>query len=150
MIFKLHKIPDRLIFRTVFALLILWNLKYFFLLVQVPFTMLFVDYMGKNSFYSQVTDIKNTIKNINNFQDEGEIGFTSDTPQGSVFDKEDSIRNFYLAQYAVVPSIMKNDTDRTYVIGAYEKTPEKINELKDHKLFKKINNKTYIFKRIDD
>lgn len=150
MIFKLHKIPDRLIFRTIFALLVLWNLKYIFLLVQVPFTMLFVDYMGKNSFYSQVTDIKNTIKGINNFQDEGEIGFVSDTQQGSVFDKEESIKNFYLAQYAVVPSIMKNDTDRTYVIGAYENVPEKINELKAHMLFKKINDKTYIFKRIDD
>ena len=53
MIFKLHKIPDRFIFRVIFLLIILWNLKYLFLLVQIPFTMLFVDYTGQNIFYSQ-------------------------------------------------------------------------------------------------
>ena len=86
MIFKLHKIPDRFIFRVIFALLILWNLKYLFLIVQIPFTMLFVDYLNSNSFYSQVKDIKSTIVSVKDFQDEGKIGFVSDTQESSVFD----------------------------------------------------------------
>ena len=150
MIFKLHKIPDRFIFRVIFLLIILWNLKYLFLLVQIPFTMLFVDYMGKNAFYSQVKDIKTAVKNIENFQDEGKIGFVSDTPQNSVFDLEPSIRNFYIAQYAIVPSVLKNDKLENYLIGAYENTPKNIEIPDGFKVYKKINDKTYIFKRIEE
>ncbi len=150
MIFKLHKIPDRFIFRVIFLLIILWNLKYLFLLVQIPFTMLFVDYMGKNAFYSQVKDIKTAVKNIENFQDEGKIGFVSDTPQNSVFDLEPSIRNFYIAQYAIVPSVLKNDKLENYLIGAYENTPKNIEIPDGFKIYKKINDKTYIFKRIEE
>lgn len=150
MIFKLHKIPDKLIFRLIFLLIILWNLKYLFLIAQVPFTLLFVDYIPKNEFYSQIQDIKTSIKAIDSFQDEGKIGFTSDTQQASVFDIAGSIKNFYLTQYAIVPSILKNDTQEAYVIGAYEKTPNKITAPENYKIFKKINDKTYIFKRIED
>ncbi len=150
MIYKLHKIPDRFIFRVIFLLIILWNLKYLFLIVQVPFTMLFVDYIGQNSFYSQVNDIKNSVKNIKDFQDEGKVGFVSDTPQNSVFDMEESIKNFYIAQYAIVPSVLKNDKLENYVIGAYENTPPKVTVPEGFKIFKKVNNKTYIFKRIEE
>lgn len=150
MIFKLHKIPDRFIFRVIFALLILWNLKYLFLIVQIPFTMLFVDYLNSNSFYSQVKDIKSTIVSVKDFQDEGKIGFVSDTQESSVFDYEDSIRNFYLAQYAIVPSILKNDKLENYVIGAYEYVPQKNTAPDNFMTFKKINNRTYLYKRIKD
>lgn len=150
MIFKLHKIPDRFIFRVIFALLILWNLKYLFLIVQIPFTMLFVDYVNKNVFYSQVKDIKSTILTIKDFQDEGKIGFVSDTQESSVFDYEDSIRNFYLAQYAIVPSILKNDKLENYVIGAYEYVPQKNTAPDNFMTYQKINNRTYLYKRIKD
>lgn len=150
MIFKLHKIPDRFIFRVIFALLILWNLKYLFLIVQIPFTMLFVDYVNKNVFYSQVKDIKSTILTIKDFQDEGKIGFVSDTQESSVFDYEDSIRNFYLAQYAIVPSILKNDKLENYVIGAYEYVLQKNTAPDNFMTYQKINNRTYLYKRIKD
>lgn len=149
MIYKLHKIPDRFIFRVVFLLIILWNLKYLFLIVQVPFTMLFVDYLGQNSFYSQVTDIKKAVKDIKDFQDEGKVGFVSDIAQNSVFDIESSIRNFYIAQYAIVPSVLKNDKLENYVIGAYEYVPKKVIAPDGFKIYKKVNDKTYIFKRIE-
>ena len=150
MIFKLHKIPDRFIFRVIFALLILWNLKYLFLIVQIPFTMLFVDYLNSNPFYSQIKDIKSTIVSVKDFQDEGKIGFVSDTQESSVFDYEDSIRNFYLAQYAIVPSILKNDKLENYVIGAYDYTPQKNTAPDNFMTYKKINNRTYLYKRIKD
>ncbi len=149
MIYKLHKIPDRFIFRVIFLLIILWNLKYLFLIVQVPFTMLFVDYLGQNSFYSQVTDIKKAVKDIKDFQDEGKVGFVSDIAQNSVFDIESSIRNFYIAQYAIVPSVLKNDKLENYVIGAYEYVPKKVIAPDGFKIYKKVNDKTYIFKRIE-
>ena len=149
MIYKLHKIPDRFIFRVIFLLIILWNLKYLFLIVQVPFTMLFVDYLGQNSFYSQVTDIKKAVKDIKDFQDEGKAGFVSDIAQNSVFDIESSIRNFYIAQYAIVPSVLKNDKLENYVIGAYEYVPKKVIAPDGFKIYKKVNDKTYIFKRIE-
>lgn len=143
---KLYKIPDKIIFRTIFALLILWNLKYFFLIFQIPFTMLFVPYVEKNSFYSQVSDIKNAVKDVKDFQDEGNVGFVSDTLQANVFDVQNSIRDFYIAQYAIVPSVLKNDTEETYVVGMFEKTlqtPAGFEEVK------KINQNTYLYKRIE-
>ena len=143
---KLYKIPDKTIFRIIFASIILWNLKYFFLIFQVPFTMLFVPYLEKNTFYSQVKDIRVSIEDINNFQDEGKVGFVCDIPQDKIFDVESSIRDFYLVQYAIVPSVLKNDIDKEYVIGVFskkEKTP------KGFLLMKKINDNTYLYRRID-
>ena len=86
---------------------------------------------------------------VYDFQDEGKIGFVSDTAQNSVFDKEGSIKNFYIAQYAIVPSVLKNDKLENYVIGAYENSPQKVIVPDGFKIYKKINDKTYIFKRID-
>lgn len=143
---KLYKIPDKTIFRLIFACIILWNLKYFFLIFQIPFTMLFVPYLEKNSFYSQISDIKNTIKDVKDFQDEGKIGFVSDTAEANVFDLVDSIRDFYTTQYAIVPAILKNDTNKNYVIGVYAK---KEKTLQGFTVVKKINDKTYLYKRID-
>lgn len=139
---KLYKTPDKYIFRTIFALLILWNLKYFFLIFQIPFTMLFVPYVEKNSFYSQVSDIKNAVKDVKDFQDEGNVGFVSDTLQANVFDVQNSIRDFYIAQYAIIPSVLKNDTEETYVVGLFEKTPQTPSGFEE---VKKINQNTYLY-----
>ena len=108
--------------------------------------MLFVPYIEKNGFYSQVSDIKNAVKDVKDFQDEGKVGFVSDTLQANVFDLEDSIRDFYIIQYAIVPSVLKNDTEETYAVGMFEKTlqkPKGFNEVK------KINQKTYLYKRTE-
>lgn len=147
MTIKLHKIPDKIIFRLIFALLILWNLKYFFLIFQIPFTMLFADYLNKNTFYSQVKDIRESVKEIKNFQDDGEIGFVSSVPSSGVFDEQDSIRDFYITQYAVVPSVLKNDSDENYVIGVYNRN--KVVTPKGFELVKKINNRTYLYKKVN-
>ena len=149
MILKIHRIPDKIVFRTIFALLILWNLKYFFLIFQIPFTLLFVDYIKGNAFYSQISDIKNAIKDIKDFQDEGKTGFVSDIAQASVFDIQSSIRDFYLTQYAVVPSVVKNDAEEVYVIAAYD-TKQKTALLKGYKLVKKINDRTYLYKKVKE
>ena len=149
MILKIHRIPDKIVFRTIFALLILWNLKYFFLIFQIPFTLLFVDYIKGNAFYSQISDIKNAIKDIKDFQDEGKTGFVSDIAQASVFDIQSSIRDFYLTQYAVVPSIVKNDAEEVYVIAAYD-TKQKAALLKGYELVKKINDRTYLYKKVKE
>lgn len=143
---KLYKIPDKTIFRIIFASIIFWNLKYFFLVFQIPYTMFFAPYLEKNSFYSQVNDIKTTTKEFSDFQDEGEISFICDIPEAKVFDIAESIKNFYIVQYAIVPSVLKNDTNNTYVIGVFskkEKTPN------GYKLQKQINKNTYLYKRID-
>ena len=149
MILKIHRIPDKIVFRTIFALLILWNLKYFFLIFQIPFTLLFVDYIKGNAFYSQISDIKNAIKDIKDFQDEGKTGFVSDIAQASVFDIQSSIRDFYLTQYAVVPSVVKNDAEEVYVIAAYD-TKQKAVLLKGYELVKKINDRTYLYKKVKE
>ena len=96
--------------------------------------MLFVDYIKQNSFYTQVFDIRQA------------LGFVSDTPEASVFDIQDSIRDFYLAQYAIAPVVLKNDTDKNYVIGTYQRTPS---VPKGFKTVKTINAKTYLYKRIN-
>ncbi len=149
MILKIHRIPDKIVFRTIFALLILWNLKYFFLIFQIPFTLLFVDYIKGNAFYSQISDIRNAVKDIKDFQDEGKTGFVSDIAQASVFDIQSSIRDFYLTQYAVVPSVVKNDAQEVYVIAAYD-TKQKAVPLKGYELVKKINDRTYLYKKVKE
>ena len=147
MIMKIHRIPDKIVFRTIFALLILWNLKYFFLIFQIPFSLIFVDYIKNNAFYSQISDIKNAVKDIKDFQDEGKTGFVSDVAQANVFDIQSSIRDFYLTQYAVVPSVVKNDTDEIYVVASYDKK-QTAQPVKGYKLVKKINDRTYLYKII--
>lgn len=143
---KLYKIPDKFVFAAIFTLLVLWNLKYFFLIFQIPFTMLFVPYIEKNSFYSQVKDIKTSLESVKDFQDEGKAGFVSDVLQASVFDLENSIRDFYITQYAIIPSVLKNDTEETYVIGVFEKNPQ---TPKGFEKVKEINKNTYLYKRIE-
>ena len=87
---KLHKIPDKIIFKLIFAGIILWNLKYFFLIFQVPYTMFFAPYIKKNSFYSQVSDIKTAIKDIKDFNDENQVGFICNIQESKVFDIEET------------------------------------------------------------
>ncbi len=144
MIKKIHKIPDKVFFKAVFLIVILWNLKYLFLPVQVPFTILTQDFIWKNPFYSSVFALKKAASDIKSFQDEGEIGFVSDEPQNNVFDIPTSIKNFYIAQYAVIPSILKNDTEHEYEIAFFDRNillPEGFS------IVKKINEKLYILKK---
>lgn len=144
MIKKLHKIPDRVIYKAIFLIIALWNLKYFFLPVQVPYTMITQDFIYKNPFYTAVHAIKNNASQIPDFYDEGFTGYFSDTPEALVFDKPDSIRAYYVAQYAVVPSILKNDISHEYVIGSFAKQallPAGFS------IAKKINNNLYIYKK---
>lgn len=143
---KLYKIPDKNIFRAIFVIIALWNLKYFFLIAQIPFTLMFAPYFEKNSFYSEMSAIRNETKIIKNFQDEGKIGFVSNIQQANVFDLQESIKAFYIAQYAIVPSVLKNDTDENYVIGSFEKG---IVIPQGFKIYKKVDEKNYIFKRIN-
>lgn len=119
MIKFLHKINDKVFFRSIILILILWNLKYFILPVQVIYSAITQDFLNGNEFYSSVNEIKSEISNYSDFFDEGKIGFVSDINQGSVFDKVESIKAFYIAQYAVIPAVMKNDTDENYLIGAF-------------------------------
>lgn len=119
MIKFLHKINDKVFFRSIILILILWNLKYFILPVQVVYTGITQNFLSDNEFYSSVSVLKSEIAKHPDFFDEGKIGFVSDINQGSVFDKKESIKAFYIAQYAVIPSVMKNDTDENYLIGAF-------------------------------
>lgn len=146
MILNRHKIQDKIVFRVIFGLLILFNLKYFFLIAQIPFTLVFVDYMSQNEFYSEVTELRSSAKTVSDFYDEGKVGFVSDVNQADVFDLQESIKSFYIAQYALVPLILKNDTEENYVIGKFEKEPK---TPACFSVYKKINEKIYIYKRTD-
>lgn len=147
MIYKLHKIPDKVFFKAIFLIIALWNLKYFFLPIQVPFTLITQDFIWKNSFYETVFDIKNAASKINGFQDEGKIGYVSDVSQSDVFDLPESIRSFYIAQYAVIPSILKNDTNEKYIIGSFDSSGGKNAVIRNKFIVEqKINDKLYIFK----
>ena len=144
MIKKIHKIPDKVFFNAIFLIVILWNLKYFFLPLQVPFTMIAKDFIWQNQFYSAVEAIKNESSKIEGFQDEGQIGFVSDIAQNSIFDLTDTIKSFYIAQYAIVPSILKNDLERKYAIADFEK---KISVPDGFSVERKVNNNIFILKR---
>ena len=108
--------------------------------------MFFVPYIEKNHFYTQVNDIKNAIRDVKDFHDSGHISFVCDTPTSKVFDLEEPIKNFYIVQYAIVPSILKNDVENSYVVGVFskkEKVPSGYTKLKQ------INPNTYLYKRIN-
>lgn len=144
---KLYKVSDKIIFTAILTIIVLWNLKYLSLIIQVPFTMFFVDFKGQNEFYTQVMDIREATETIPDFNSEKEIGFFSDTSTKSVFDMPESIKDFYIVQYALVPKVLKNDTDEKYTIAVYDRLKVKPQGLT---LCKKVNGKTYIYKRIEE
>lgn len=136
---------ERTIVRIIWTLLILFNIKYVFYIVQIPYTFFFVDYKNLSSFSKDVALIKN---NKGELSKERYVGFISDVKPNDVLNKESSVRNFYTAQYAIVPSILENDTGDTeqkYVIGMFEKNT-KVHG--DFEVYKKLSNKVYIFKKI--
>ena len=144
MITKIYKIPDKVIYRAIFLILIAMNLKYFFLPIQVPFTMLTQDFIWKNKFYSSVYDTRNVINNIPDFFDESKTGYASDVQESNVFDYPESIRAFYTAQYALVPSILRNDNNQKYSGGSFEK---EVKLPAGFLIDKKINKNLYVLKR---
>ena len=144
MIKKLHKIPDRVFFYSVFLIAILLNLKYFFLPIQVVYTSIAIPFFEKNNCYAPVQKIISATKEIKDFQDEGEIGFVSDVKKSDIFDIADSIKSYYIAQYAIVPSILQNNTKPQYAIGVFSK--EKILP-ENFSLKKEISENLYILKK---
>ena len=106
----------------------------------------YYDYAGfypKKSFLFFCVRHQEGFRKNNRFSRRGKIGFVSDVQQSSVFDLRESIRSFYTAQYAVIPSILKNDTQENFVIASYEKNvilPEGFS------IKKRINDKVFILK----
>lgn len=121
MIKRIHKVSDKLLFNAIFLIVIIWNLKYFFLPLQVPFTLVLKDFIWKNQFYSSVEKIKTSVNGIKGFQDEGQVGYISDVSKDSIFDLTDTIKSFYIVQYGIIPSVLKNDLEHKYVIADFEK-----------------------------
>ena len=78
-------------FNSVFLIIVLLNLKYFFLPLQVIYTSLAIPFFAKNDCYAPVQKIVSATKQIKDFQDEGQIGFVSDVENAVVFDIADSI-----------------------------------------------------------
>jgi hypothetical protein len=81
-----------------------------------------IPFIEKNAFYSSVQNVKVATTSIIDFQDEGKIGFISDVPETSVFDLPESVKDYYISQYAIVPSILRNDIEEKYVLGKYFKS----------------------------
>ena len=144
MIKKLHKIPDKVFFNSVFLIIILINLKYFFLPIQIIYTSIAIPFFEKNDCYAPVQKIVATTKTIKDFQDEGQVGFISNIEKSAVFDVEESIKAYYIAQYAIVPSILKNDLNHKYAIGAF--TKEK-NIPENFSIEKEISKNLFILKK---
>lgn len=133
------KISDNFVCGLVFVLLFIFSFQYLSLLIKVPFSLLFVPYRQVNMFESKSAVLK---KNRDFFKGEKYVGYVSDVDSEKVFLQSDSIFDFFAAQYAIVPSILVNDTEEKYVIGIfYGKDFEK----KNMKLLKKLDNRTYIF-----
>ncbi len=132
---------EKTIVRLIFALLILFNIQYIFYIVQIPFTLFFVDYKKYNTMSNEVLLLKNNVQELTK---EHEVGFVSDVKEDNVLLEVSSIKNFYNAQYAIVPAILKNDTEHKYVIGMFDK-----NTLLEPglEIYKKLNNNVYILKR---
>lgn len=144
MIKKLHKIPDRVFFNSVFLIIVLLNLKYFFLPLQVIYTSLAIPFFAKNDCYAPVQKIVSATKQIKDFQDEGQIGFVSDVENAVVFDIADSIKSYYIAQYAIVPSILRNDAKPKYSIGVLS---DRKNLPKGFLVEKEISQNLYVLKK---
>ena len=144
MIKHIHKIPDRVFFNSIFLIVVLLNLKYFFLPFQVLYTMFAIPFIEKNAFYSSVQNVKVATTSIIDFQDEGKIGFISDVPETSVFDLPESVKDYYISQYAIVPSILRNDIEEKYVLGRYFKS---INIPDGFSVVKEISPNSFILKK---
>lgn len=132
---------DKTILKTVYVLLILINLKYIFFVVQIPYTYLFTDFRKENSSVSLINAIE---KNSKDLKKEHIVGFISDVEQDNVFYAPSAIKNFYTAQYAIVPAILKTTVKEKYTIGMFEHTTMIPSFLK---LKKKVNGNIFIFER---
>ena len=144
MIKRIHKIPDRVFFNSIFLIVVLLNLKYFFLPFQVMYTIWAIPFIEQNAFHSSVEKIRVATTSIADFQDEGKIGFVSDVPETSVFDLENSVKEYYISQYAIVPSILRNDIEEKYILGRYFKSV-KIPE--SFSIVKEISPNSYVLKK---
>lgn len=132
---------DKLIVKIVFALLIVFNLKYLFFLLQVPYTFFFGNFREKTMYSTIITPLK---KNKYIFEDKTAVGFVSDVETFYVMDMPGSVKNFYSAQYAIVPSILQNSVNKECVIGVFDKPTDVDKSLKTYKI---LSPSVYIFKR---
>lgn len=131
------------VIKVVYAILFLFNIQYAGWLFQVPYTFLFDDFRSKSSFASSTLLLKSSAKEL---KTESAVGFVSEVPSSKVFDLVGPIKNFYAAQYAIVPAILKNDIEAKYVVGIFDDGAMIDGRLK---IYKKLNDRIYIFKRSD-
>ncbi len=103
-----------------YSLLFLFSVQYFPLILQIPYSFFNTNFRHK-SIFSQKAEI---LENGAGFlKKEPEIGFVSDVTDDEILLKSDPIMNFYIAQYALVPSIIKKGPDFAYTVGMFDKKP---------------------------
>lgn len=135
----LKSVPDRLLLGLVFVILFFINFKYVMLLVEIPYTLRFSNFVERNSFYKKMHPVE---QERELFKNEKYVGFVTDIKSDEVFLHEETVKNFYIAQYAVVPSILVTELPKHYVVGIFDKVPI----ARDMKVYKKLTDKIFIYK----
>lgn len=132
--------PKKLVL-IAFVLLFIFNINYLPLFLKVPYSFFNDDFYNMN-FYSRKLNI---IENGAGFLKKmPEVGFISDVKNEDVLLLSEPILNFYIAQYALVPAIVKKGSDFSYTIGIYDKVIRVEGGLSVHR---QLSPDIFIFKR---
>ena len=124
-----------------FILLFIFSIPYFPLIVQVPYSFFQNDFRQKSLFSRKLEILE---KGASFLKNEPEIGFISDVNDDYVLLESGPILNFYIAQYAFVPAIVKKGTNFPYTIGIYDKIIRIENGIS---VFRQISPDIFIFTR---
>ena len=122
-----------------YSLLFLFSMQYFPLILQIPFSFFCTNFRQENIFSQKIEILQNGAKFLSQ---KPEIGFISDVDEDDILLKTGPILNFYIAQYALVPAIIKKGADFPYVVGMYDKN---IRTEAGISVFKQLNQHIFVF-----
>ena len=75
---------------------------------------------------------------------EKEVGFISEVKDDNIMLISDPILNFYIAQYALTPAIVKKGSDFPYTVGIYDKI---VRIAKGLSIYRQLSPDIFVFKR---
>ena len=75
---------------------------------------------------------------------EKEVGFISDVKDDNIMLLSDPILNFYIAQYALTPAIVKKGSEFPYTVGIYDKI---VRIDKGLSIYRQLSPDIFVFKR---
>ena len=132
--------PEKLT-KITFFLIFLFSINYLPLILKVPFSFFNNDFRNMN-IYSRKLQILEQKAGF--LKQEKEVGFISEVKDDNIMLLSDPILNFYIAQYALTPAIVKKGSEFPYTVGIYDKI---VRIDKGLSIYRQLSPDIFVFKR---